>query len=198
MLTTTCEEFFEEKYQASRDPWEFERAAYERSRYDSVMASLQAGRYCYAFEPGCSVGVLTERLAEICDRVEAFDISPTATQRAQTRCAHKQNVHIWHGDLRNADPSGCDLLVLCEIGYYFSAQQWSEMMMAATRALAPSATVLACHWLGNSSDHLIHGDVVHDAIHALRNLKHEHEERHTGFRLDLWRLDRGRKEGPSQ
>lgn len=185
-MLTTSEEFFEQKYRTQDDPWNFAHAAYEQARYDSVIACLGPKSYHRAFEPGCSVGVLTERLAKLCLQVEACEISQTAVQRAQRRCASLPNVHIWHGSIRDAEPQGCDLLVLCEIGYYFTENEWFHIAMRLTDALCPSATVLACHWLGTSEDHLVHGDVVHQTLQILPGLEHEYAERHANFRLDRW------------
>ena len=80
---TTTEAFFEAKYQLDPDPWDFENDAYERSRYSAVIQALADQRFARAFEPGCSVGVLTEQLAHIATRVEAIDISATAVSKAR-------------------------------------------------------------------------------------------------------------------
>ncbi len=68
-------EFFEAKYRAAADgdPWKFATRDYELRRYDAVMRALGGRRYARGFEPGCSVGVLTERLATVCDEVDACD-----------------------------------------------------------------------------------------------------------------------------
>ncbi len=187
MLSETSEEFFDAMYRESPDPWGFATDAYEQSRYSAIMASLGTRQFQLAVEPGCSVGALTERLADVCDHVEAFDISATAVKQAQARCATKQNVHIQHAKFDGSIPHGCDLLLLCEIGYYFTQQQLLDMAGRALYTLEPGATVLACHWLGTSKDHILTGDQVHDTLRQLPDLKHEHDERHKHFRLDRWR-----------
>ena len=80
--------FFEEVYQRAADPWDFAGSAYEQGRYDATMQALAGCCFRRAFEPGCSVGVLTERLARICVRVDAVDLSATAVALgAGTVCA---------------------------------------------------------------------------------------------------------------
>ena len=88
------------------------------------MPAIQTG-----FEPGCSIGVLTERLARICDQVEAMDISPTAVARTRDRCGLLQNVTVSHGALPVDLPTGYfDLIVLSEIGYYLSRRSWHSLV----------------------------------------------------------------------
>ena len=84
--STTSRAFFEEKYKGSEDPWRFASSSYELGRYDAIINALSFRRYRRAFEPACSIGVLTEQLAIICDRVDATDISSTAVEQAIHRC----------------------------------------------------------------------------------------------------------------
>ena len=180
---TTSAEFFEAKYQAARDPWNFSSSAYEGGRYDATMRMLEGRAYQRALEPGCSIGVLTERLAAICDRVEAIEISPTAVAEARERCRDLQDVHIECAAL----PEGSfDLILLSEIGYYFAAEALATLCEQLIGRLRASGTLLAAHWLGTSEDHVLTGDRVHEILGGVRGLVLERSERHTGFRLDRW------------
>lgn len=177
--------YFEAKYRAKADPWNFAGSAYEQARYGAIMAALAGRRYRRAFEPGCALGVLTERLAGICDSVVACDFSETAAQQARLRCADLPNVTVTSGAL-SAETSlrGFDLIVLSEIGYYFKLQAWTEMVTHLVGSMDKGATLLASHWLGQSKDHRISGDAVHEALRASPLLALTHEERHEAFRLD--------------
>ena len=62
-LRRTPASSFDEKYRDLGDPWHFRTSRYEQRRYGIAMALLPALRYRRAFEPGCSVGELTARLA---------------------------------------------------------------------------------------------------------------------------------------
>lgn len=73
--------FFEAMYPESYDPWRLADRWYEERKYAITMAMLPAARYRHAFEPGCSVGVLTEQLTARCDHVTATDVA-AATLKA--------------------------------------------------------------------------------------------------------------------
>ncbi len=185
-MNTTSESFFEAKYRSVTDPWDFAQSPYELARYRAILSALAPHRFRLAVEPGCSVGVLTEKLAAICDRVEACDLSATAVQRARQRCASLSNVDIRHGSLTTLLPRDADLYLFSEVGYYLTQADLRAHLESAIDSLAPSATLLACHWLGSSPDHILSGDQVHDLLHQLPSLQHEYTERHPQFRLDRW------------
>lgn len=184
---TTSRDFFERKYLGNPDPWQFASSEYEQGRYRATLDILSSRRYRRAFEPGCSIGIITARLATICDRVEAMDISPTAVKQAQERCKDLRNVNIFCGALPGDLPIGTlDLIVLSEIGYYFNERQLDGLGQELVLRLRKRGTLLAAHWLGHSEDHLLTGDRVHEILGALDGLQHTRSERHSGFRLDCW------------
>jgi trans-aconitate methyltransferase len=181
----TSPAFFEAKYKAEADPWNFSHSAYELGRYDSIINAISHRRFQRGFEPGCSIGVLTERLADHCDSVEAIDVSNTAITQAQKRCAHLRNVVIRCAGLPEGVPDGkFDLLVVSEIGYYFMTPVWQYIFSALVDSLPLNATVLAAHWLGHSPDHCISGEKVHEIVLAEPRLRLEHSERNENMRLD--------------
>lgn len=180
-------DFFEAKYQQDPDPWNFSTDRYEGSRYKAILAALSHQTYENGFEPGCSIGVLTERLAGICKRVVAIDFSPTAIQQAKIRCAHLPNVDLRCDSLPAGIPgTPCDLVVLSEIGYYFSPDDLMKVASTIIARMPARSTLLASHWLGESADHIMHGDQVHDILRAMGGLRLDHSERHAHFRLDRW------------
>jgi predicted TPR repeat methyltransferase len=180
-------DFFEAKYQERPDPWDFAGSRYELARYDAIVAALNHRRYRNAIETGCSIGVLTERLATLCDHVLAFDFSPAAAAQASDRCSHLPGVQIECATFEDHLPaSGFDLIVLSEIGYYFTLADWHHLTARIVDSMAPGTTLLAEHWLGQSADHVIGGDVVHDILRLHPRLALQHSERHEAFRLDRW------------
>jgi cyclopropane fatty-acyl-phospholipid synthase-like methyltransferase len=177
--------FFEAKYQKKPDPWGFSSSAYELQRYDAIINAIAHRRYGRAFEPGCSIGVLTERLAAYCDEVYAIDFSPSASAQARERCAHLPHVEVGCASLPEETPAAdFDLLVLSEIGYYFTPQDWQRISTALIDSLPQGATLLAAHWLGHSQDHRISGDEVHEILLSHPEVRVAHRERGPNMRLD--------------
>jgi cyclopropane fatty-acyl-phospholipid synthase-like methyltransferase len=184
---STSADFFEQMYRANPDPWNFAGDAYECSRYEATIASLGATRYGRAFEPGCSVGALTWRLAQCCDHVDAMDISATAIVQAKRRCSDLANVELTVGSLPHHIPGGeFDLIVFSEIGYYFDEETLRALATTLVSQIRASGTLLAVHWLGTSKDHVLSGDCVHEVLGRLSGLRLEQSERHEKFRLDRW------------
>jgi 2-polyprenyl-3-methyl-5-hydroxy-6-metoxy-1,4-benzoquinol methylase len=184
---TTSRQFFDALYEGNPDPWHFASSDYELGRYERIVRALSRPRYKRAFEPGCSVGVLTEQLASHCDEVEAMDISGVAVNRARQRCSHLSNVHIKQGAIPKDIPAEeFDLMVFSEIGYYFDESHLASLVDQLIEHTSPGGTFLAAHWLGSSADHLLSGDRVHEIILECEELAHDYSERHAEFRLDRW------------
>ena len=188
---TTSREFFEAKYHDEIDPWHFADSDYEQSRYAAILSCLKGSSFPRAFEPGCSIGVLTEKLAEICGELYAIDISETAAHRAAERCKHLMNVQVTQGSLPADVPSGVfDLIVFSEIGYYYDKTSLAALTADLASRLAADGVLLGAHWLGNSPDHLLSGDQVHETISRVPGIKliwHQpFPESQPGFRIDLW------------
>jgi SAM-dependent methyltransferase len=188
LATQACEpETFEQRYRANPDPWRFATSIYERERYEITLKALTRDSYTNAFEPGCSIGELTARLAPRCRRLLATDVSPTAVEQARRRCAEYDNVRIECGDLRTASlKTPLDLIVLSEVAYYFQVEQLEAIANRLAAALGVGGTLLAVHWLGESVDHILHGDEVHEALLRALPLQHVTAQRHPGFRMDRW------------
>jgi SAM-dependent methyltransferase len=183
---------FESKYRLSGDPWNFAHSEYEQDRYQLTLRSLMRRRYRRAFEPGCSVGVFTAALASRCDEVVATDIAPSAVAMAGQRCARLPQVAISCADIATQRPSGrFDLIVFSELGYYFSGSQLRAIVQALGAQLEHGGELIGVHWLGDSEDHLLHGDQVHDTLHEslAHNCTWIKGVRYAKFRLDSWRRE---------
>jgi protein-L-isoaspartate O-methyltransferase len=181
---------FEAKYRQSGDPWDFIGSRYERDRRELTLRSLMRSRYRRAFEPACSIGVLTAALAERCDEVQAIDIAPTAVAMARERCAIFPRVTIACADLAEQCPEGpFDLIVFSELGYYFSERRLTHIAESLSAALDAGGELIGVHWLGTSEDHLLHGDQVHAILKdtLMESCTWIKGARQPGFRLDTWR-----------
>jgi SAM-dependent methyltransferase len=180
--------FFEARYRASSDPWHFASSTYELNRYQATLQALSRANYRRGYEPGCSVGVLTAALARRVDHLIACDISPTAVACAKERCRELTNVELYQRDAAEGPPDGTfDLIVLSELGYYFSADRLSAMTRKMLGRLEPDGEFIAVHWLGNSADHVLHGDEVHEVLVQSLSGERIAGSRHAGFRIDSWR-----------
>lgn len=79
--------YFAALYEREADPWRFATSAYERAKYRATIASLGGAHFARALELGCSIGVLTSKLAPLCDELVAVDIDVTALAAARARNA---------------------------------------------------------------------------------------------------------------
>jgi SAM-dependent methyltransferase len=180
-------DFFERLYQQHDDPWHFRSSQYEQERYRTILSMLRRPYYGSAFEAGCSIGELTRLLAPRCADLLAIDVSATALNRAAERCAPFGHVRLLEADLAMIElerPMG--LIVLSEIGYYFAADVLAGIARKMAGTLAPDGDLVACHWLGHSPDHVLHGDAVHEIFSRTLPLRIHASSRHEQYRVELW------------
>ncbi len=162
-------EYFDRMYADADDPWELGSRWYEQRKYAITMSLLPQRRYRHAFEPGCSIAVLTEMLTQRCDHVTAIDVARSALDTAAGRVT--SGVTFAQGSLDDPWPEGpFDLVVLSEVGYYLDAPLLTEVLHREIPRLAAGATVLAAHWRHAVEDYPIDGDEVHDILGAVPGL----------------------------
>jgi SAM-dependent methyltransferase len=185
-MTSTKRSYFDEMYEGDADPWDFESSAYEQRKYALTMASLPRERYGSVFEPGCSIGVLTDLLAARCDRLLATDVVPAALQAARGRLARVRHVVVEERAIPEDWPEGSfDLVVLSEIAYYFDHADLERIVARVVGSTTKGAHVIGVHWRG-ATDYPLTGDEAHEIIAAappLGPLVHHVE---TDFVLDVW------------
>lgn len=158
--------YFDATYERHDDPWGFETRWYEERKRALTLAALPDERYLTALELGCSIGVLTADLAERCDDLLAIDVSQAAVDRTRARVGDRARVE--RADLLVAFPEGAfDLIVLSEVGYYFSLPELDRVLTAIGASLAPGGTIVACHWRHPVDDYPLSGDQVHARLRRL-------------------------------
>jgi hypothetical protein len=185
-MTSTGRAYFEEMYRDVDDPWKFETSLYERRKYAITVATLPRFRYRSAYEPGCSVGVLTELLANRCDRLLSSDIIPSALHRAEIRLRRKSHVWLEERSIPMQWPSGpFDLVVLSEIAYYFDVTDLGQIMTCVTESTVRGAHVVGVHWRGETNYPLT-GDAAHEIIARTPDLVPVVHHREEEFVLDVW------------
>ena len=178
-------EYFEDLYEQSPDPWDFETSPYERKKYERTLGVLQGRRYRRALEVGCSIGVFTTMLAPLCDEVRAVDVSEKAVAAARNRLAGFPHARVERRRLPEQTPEGpFDLIVVSEVLYYWP----KEVMLAALRrfeeVLAPGGVLLAVHWRKETKTYPLQGDEVHALL-----LKHTRLTNTTAIVEPEYRLD---------
>ena len=158
-------DYFDELYAGDRDPWGFESSPYEQAKYAATVDALQGRRYATALEIGCSIGVLTARLAEHCGALLAVDAAQAAVDGARERLAGVPNVSVERRELPEDFPAGPFELIVCsEILYYLDPPAFDAMLDAIARELTGS--LLAVHWRPATETYPLGGDEVHERLAA--------------------------------
>jgi trans-aconitate methyltransferase len=128
--------YFDALYAENPDPWGFGSRWYEARKYALTLAVLPLARYRRAFEPGCSIGVLTRSLAGRCDAVVGMDASADALEAAADRVP--PNVELVQGVVPQDWPEGTfDLVVLSEVAYYLDDADLDRLVERVTASLEP-------------------------------------------------------------
>ena len=185
-LTT---EFFEQLYQENPDPWQFATSEYEAKKYATTLNALPRNLYQAGFEIGGSIGILTEKLARRCQSLLSVDVSPTAQAQAIDRCQHLNNIKFELMSVPKSFPTGSfDLIVLSEVGYYWSWEDLRTAQCSIVEGLRPQGHLLLVHWIADRGILSLTGDEVHDDFlrlvpDKLKRIKSLTEDK---YRLDLF------------
>jgi SAM-dependent methyltransferase len=183
-------DYFAKTYAGSDDPWQLATRWYEQRKYALTVAALPVARYRRGLEAGCSVGVLTRLLARRCELLLAVDVAEAAVGAASRRVADLTHVTVEQRALPDEWPAGSfDLVVISEVGYYFSPSDFETLMESAAGALEPAGTLILVHWRHPVTDYPRGGDDVHQWVAAAAGRLHlertvAHEER--DFLLDVY------------
>ncbi len=160
-------DYFDSMYGNDPDPWGFANRWYEKRKYGVTLASMPLERYASAYEPACSIGVLTLALSERCDRLLACDGSLVAVEQARERTAGRDGVQIEHRRLPEEWAVGTyDLVVLSELLYYFGDDDLALVLDHAVSSVAADGTLVAVHWRHVVADYPQTGEHVHRALAA--------------------------------
>jgi SAM-dependent methyltransferase len=166
--------YFDRMYAHSHDPWGLAHSAYERRRHAIMLALLPYQQYRHAFEPGCSIGVLTEQLTYRSRHVTAIDVAPAALEGASRRLradGRREQVTLLHRSFDMPWPQGpFDLVVLSELCYYLHADTLRAVLDRECPRLVHGATVVASHWRRQVPGYPMTGDHAQDVIAATPGL----------------------------
>lgn len=183
-------EYFEKVYQANDDPWDFASSEYEAEKYAATLSALPRPFYENVFEIGCSIGVLTEKLAARCGKLLSVDVSERALKQAKKRCADLKNVRFEKMQIPDEFPvEKFDLILISEVGYYLSPEDWGRTCEKVFAQLNENGQVALVHWTPFVEDYPQTGDAVHDFFAEFAEGKFENLEKKLAekYRLEVWR-----------
>lgn len=182
-------EYFKGVYDANEDPWNFETSEYEAKKYAVTIASLPQEHYENALEIGCSIGVLTQLLAQKSGHLLATDISEKALDRAKKRCEKLKNVSFKKLNFQNELPEDqYDLIMVSEVAYYLSPNDWELAVGKLYDRLKTDGNIVLVHWLPEVHDYPQTGDEVHQSFEKLMKDKMTNvfNDRAETYRIDVW------------
>lgn len=182
--------YFDKVYEANQDPWDFETSPYEQEKYAATLAALPRPHYERAFEIGCSLGILTARLAPRCGHLLAVDVAETALRQARQRCANLPQVELRQLRVPDEFPEGqFDLILVSEVGYYWSPDDLTRAADLLVAALSAGGQLVLVHWTPPVHDYPLTGDAVHEFFLEKAGpdgpLQHLRGHRYEKYRLDV-------------
>ena len=183
--------YFDDVYRANTDPWAFETSPYERAKYAATIAALPQERYANAFEIGCSIGVLSELLAQRCDHLLSVDASELPLETARKRLVAYPQVTVMQLSVPEGFPDDqFDLIVVSEVGYYLSLDDLKRLRQLLVDHLTTGGHLLLVHWTPVVPDYPLTGDQVHEQFLEIAGqgepLRHLLGQRVDTYRLDLF------------
>lgn len=190
---------FDALYAGSDDPWNFRTSAYEAAKYDATLGVLAGRHYAAALELGCSIGVLTRRLAGQCGRVLAVDGAQAAVAQARAHCEDLAQVEVRCARVPEAFPrEAFDLIVLSEFLYFFDLPDLRLLAAACLRSLRPGGDMLLVNWRGPTGAALDGQQAATAFLHvAAPRFSRLLQRQEDGYRLDLLRHHLQGEAGPA-
>ena len=180
---------FERLYRANPDPWDLGTSLYEQQKYAATLSVLGTRHFQSALEVGCSIGILTSRLASRCDRLLGLDFAPSAVTAARARCAPYPGVRIEQMQVPRQWPEGSfDLILFSEVLYFLDENDLMDTCAHALGSLLPGGQVLLVNYTEETDDPLS-GDTAASVFiqAAAPTLRPIYQTRKPHYRLDLLR-----------
>ncbi|MFJ7280977.1 class I SAM-dependent DNA methyltransferase [Kitasatospora sp. NPDC098663] len=179
-------DYFTRMYADHADPWQLADRWYEQRKYALTLAALPKPAYRSAFEPGCSVGVLSGLLAGRCRALLSCDREERALDQARARLAHLPHVRVERRLLPDDWPQGTfDLVVLSELLYYFTVGDTADLLDRTVQSLEPGGTLALVHWRHPVAHHARSAEAVHQQVRGHPALVRIAAHREPDFLLDV-------------
>ncbi|WP_109513213.1 class I SAM-dependent DNA methyltransferase [Pseudomonas ovata] len=188
---SVADDYFDDLFQNTDDPWAFRQRWYERRKRALTLATLPREHYRSIFEPGCANGELSAALAGRCDRFLGCDTSNRAVNLARQRLDGVAHATVIQGRLPHDWPEGpFDLIVFSELGYYLDAQDLQQLIRRALTSLSDDGQLLACHWRPAIEGCPLDAEQVHRLLAEHLPLHRICTHREADFLLDVFSRDR--------
>jgi len=179
--------YFASMYRADPDPWGFDTRFYEQRKYDLTMAALPRSHYESGFEPGCSNGALTVRLASRCATLASCDIVESAVERSRARTSMLDHVHVEVARFPEQWPAGSfDLVVWSEVAYYLGDHSLDLAVRTLRERLQPDGDLVVVSYTG-STNYPQTAASVDERIEQCDWLVRHTTLRSESFQLGVWR-----------
>ncbi|QIY66209.1 MULTISPECIES: SAM-dependent methyltransferase [unclassified Streptomyces] len=163
--------YFDNQYAHTTDPWHLGERWYDRRKYNLTVAALPRPRYPRAFEPGCSVGVLTELLAARCDHLLSTDRIASAVEATDQRTIGFDHVTVRRMTVPEQWPQDSfDLIVLSELLYYFDTTTRTRLLDKSVESLGEGGHLVTVHWNHPVAEHTCTGRDIADHLDTLTSL----------------------------
>jgi SAM-dependent methyltransferase len=182
--------FFDETYRGSPDPWRYTSSFYETSKFRTTLRALPKVQFKNAFEIGCAIGVITQKLAPKCDRLLSVDYSEVGLEEARKRCKNLPQLRFEQMQIPKQFPTEkFDLILFSEVGYYFTVEDLQTTKQKIIDQLLPGGYLLMVHFRIPVESFILNGDIVHDVFlqDSTKSLKHLGDPRQKFWMVDLAR-----------
>ena len=188
-ISSVPTEHFDNLYRQNADPWNYVANNYEQDRFSATVAALPKPHYRRGLEIGCSIGVLTEKLAAYCDQMLGIDCSSLALEQAHRRLERLPNAEAALMRAPDEMPDGSfDLIVLSEVLYFFSEKDLRTVQAFVASRLDNDGTCILVNFLGDTESPKTGAEAADRFIQlsefALRSVT---QQEFDGFRIDVLR-----------
>ena len=180
--------FFDETFSKSSDPWAYTSNFDEISKFRTTIRCLPKVQFKNAFEIGCAIGVLSQKLANKCDRLLSVDYSEVGLEEARKRCAGLPQVRFEQMQIPQQFPTEkFDLILFSEVGYYLTIPDLLITKQKIIDQLLPGGYLLMVHFRSQVESFILNGDIVHDTFiqDSAQFLKHLGDPRKQKFWIDI-------------
>ncbi len=147
-------------FSRGRDPYAYAKNPYEVARLDAMAKALGAGKLKHVLEVGAAEGLFTMKLAPLCARVTALELSPVAAARAREAVSPFNNVEVVEADVREWTPgSGVyDAVVLGDVLYYLDKplvrDEFEAVFPRIASWVAPGGRLVLAHGFAGAEERL--------------------------------------------